>query len=235
MNQSLSSNLSYLEKILLNNIPQTTVIKDVFEFLLKNDFEEIRFSVIKEPRWADDAFILRIIKENDFDLILKIHYDKYPMAAHFYNSSVLLKKLSESKHATDIFRTFTITNSNSHNIRFVFYDYLAGLPLDKLVTGASQEKIDFYRILLKECIKDLMYRGINPFVRDLGDFIVMNEKDSTRVILTDINTLVDCSNSSLWTRREILDIINHVIDQTVVSDYEPFISARPTMFKIGNQ
>ena len=40
---------------------------------------------------------------------------------------------------------------------------------------------------------------------------------------------MDCSNSSKYSRKNVMQIINCVIDSLVNENYEPFISQRPTL------
>ncbi|MED0658289.1 hypothetical protein P4S75_13445 [Anoxybacillus ayderensis] len=224
--------LMKIKDILIQEVPKTTDIIQIYRLLQDNNYSEYKCSVLKEPRWVDDAFIVKISDSNSSDFTLKIHYDKYPMASHVYNSPHLLSKLERCLFSTTIVETFIIPNGHLNNIRFVFYEYIDGIPLDKLVVGASGEMIATYRELLKECVENLFKIGFNPFIRDLGDFILVEESGIQRVILTDYNTLVDCSNSHSHAREEIMDIIEYIIYKTVSSDYRPFISERPTMFQL---
>lgn len=221
-----------IKDILNLEVPKTTNIRQIYNLLKTTDYLGYKCSVLKEPRWADDAFIIRISHNSSLDFTVKIHYDKYPMASHVYNSPDLLSKLEQCLFSSTIVETFIIPNGNLKNIRFVFYKYVDGTPLDKLVVGASEEMIVMYRELLKECVENLFKIGFNPFIRDLGDFILVEESGIKRVILTDYNTLVDCSNSHSHTREEIMDIIEYIIHKTVSPNYKPFISERPTMFQL---
>ena len=71
--------------------------------------------------------------------------------------------------------------------------------------------------------------GVNPFIRDLADFIVVKDGSEERVVLTDYNALMDCHNASEYSRSEIMSIMDSVIEKTVTKNYKSFVSTRPTL------
>ncbi len=76
--------------------------------------------------------------------------------------------------------------------------------------------------------------GVNAFVRDLSDFLVVNNKkaDGFRIVLTDFNAILDCSNSNRYSRENIMSVVDPIIDELVSSNYKPFVSHRPTMLDL---
>lgn len=193
-----------------------------------DSIEDYKFELIKFPKWDDDALILKF-KINDCNYVLKIHYDKYPIAANIYNSEELLKLLDKCEYCTHIELTFTCKNKNGRNIRCVVYPYICGETIAKAIQKCDDEKIKYYQGLLRECTVGLYKAGFNPFIKDLDDFMVTKKEGREIVVLTDYNTLFDCHNASIESRTEIMDIIDDVIKRTLTKNYKPYILHRPTL------
>lgn len=181
--------------------------------------------VLKPPRWLDDSLILKINRIKP--LVLKIHEDKYPLAAHIYNKRP--EALFETGYVAQLVDTWVIEQEGKM-YRFVLYEYVEGVSLGEAVKGASEAQIGEYRRLLKECVASLLKVGVNVFVRDLDDFIITTDDLGNRkVVLTDFNAILDCSLASSYSRIHVMDIVSSIIDIVVTPDYRPFRSHRPTM------
>jgi FkbM family methyltransferase len=194
------------------------------------DSDRYDLTILKEPKWEDDAFITRIqpATELTYDWTIKVHEDKYPLASHIYDSPQRLHDLSTSRAAADVFDTLTIP-ARDHQFRAVMYRYMDGEPMDKVVPSATEGELASYRDALKDSVHALMDLGFNVFVRDLGDFIVEEDGDGHAVTLTDFNAIMDCGGANEYSRNNVLSIIDHVIDRLVDNAYEPFVSERPGM------
>lgn len=202
---------------IIGNIRNPSELKSQLE-----NFRKSEISILKKARWDDDAIILLLnLKEKLYSV--KIHYEKYPLASHIYNSLDKLKILSQIDYITHIVYTSTCNNASNEKIRIVIYEYIEGIPLDKVIINASESNIIKYQQQLYKCCSELMLLGFNVFIRDLADFIVVEE----HIILTDYNAIFECCNSSMESRYGILSIINSVIRNIVNVNYKSFTSERP--------
>ncbi len=202
----------------------------------KKEFNLNKYDVelIKNPKWEDDALIFRVKPNNvdlTYDLVIKLHEDKYPLANHIYNNQDILTKIGLSGKATNIIKTNEMQATN--NIyRYVMYDYISGITLGKLVKKVDTKEISKLRNSLKDCVNSLLDIGINVFVRDLDDFIVYKNNSNYTTCLTDYNAIMDCSNASKYSREKIKGIVGNIIDNLVDKDYVPFVSQRPTLIDL---
>lgn len=210
---------------LIEKSNQVTEIEDKIKTVKSKN---VKFEILKSPRWIDDAIILKAtIGIQKFTI--KIHYDKYPLACHMYNSPELLEKLKRCNYISHIEKTFVCRNINQEFIRCVIYHYVDGDTLERHVKTCKQQDIVKLQNLLKQCTYELFKIGVNPFIRDLADFIVVKDDNEERVVLTDYNALMDCHNASEYSRSEIMSIMDTVIEKTVTKNYKSFVSTRPTL------
>lgn len=226
-----NSFLSEIEHRLRDHLKGIKNIRLSYEDI-KSSFKDssLAISCVKTPKWEDDAIIVRIQDPSDKtkDVSVKIHEDKYPLASHIYDNKTLLKSVSESGHAAKVSNSFS-QPGEKYQYRAVIYDYLQGKPMGSLAKNADDATLMKLRSALKNCVSGLLQSGVNVFVRDLDDFIVVQDKGSLKAILTDYNAAMDCSGANLYSRTKITDIIFHVIDKVVSSNYKPFVSTRPTL------
>lgn len=212
-----------IKKIIFNSKDLNEMVEVISEF----NQEGLRFNILKSPRWSDDAVIVKALYDNAAYTI-KIHYDKYPLACHMYNSPKLIEKLRQCRYITHIYNSFVI-NNNGQNIRCVIYPFVNGETLEKRLQKSEESDLPYLRSMLKKCTIELFRFGVNPFIRDLADFIVTNDNNEEIVVLTDYNALMDCHNATLESREEIMTIMDTVIEKIIDKQYKPFISVRPTL------
>jgi len=233
---AVSDYVQVIEKLLRTHLDGVFTPELKFEEVASTfDKNVYLLSLIKKPKWRDDALIFKIDskdkKTNPY--VVKIHEDKYPLASHIYNDVALIDKISGSGHAAKIIKTFSIVNADI-KFRVVIYDYLNGSSLASLLQNATEQQILELRRELKHCVGGLLKLGVNVFVRDLSDFhVISNKKDGIlKIVLTDFNAILDCSNSDEYSRVRIMDIIDSIIDKLVSPDYKPFNSHRPMMIDL---
>lgn len=217
-----------IEKFLFNLISSTDNLDSIIKPVADSNLNDVEFELLKSPRWSDDAVIFKV-KYRDAFYTLKIHYDKYPLACHIYNTKEYLELLNNCDYIAHITKTFSCKNKTNHYIRCVIYPYIDGVTLEKRILNCREDEIPYFRHLLFVCTENLFNLGFNPFIRDLADFIVTQKDDCETVVLTDYNALMDCHNSSEYSRKEIMSIMNAVIEGTVSKNYKAFISVRPTL------
>ncbi|MBN1377515.1 FkbM family methyltransferase [Candidatus Woesearchaeota archaeon] len=235
---SIFKHLNDMERILQKYlIPKSSsLIK--FEDI-KGLFNHKKYSVelIKKPKWEDDALIFKIeplTTELTYKWSVKIHEDKYPLASHVCDNEELLNRIICSDNAAEIINTSCVKGKDMQ-FRITTYDYLKGKSLDSLLPDASDETILKLRNGLKKCVESLLKSGVNVFVRDLSDFIVVPKGDEYKVILTDFNAIMDCSNANKYSREKVMEIIGCIINKLVTGEYKPFISQRPTMIDLESK
>lgn len=180
------------------------------------------FQIIKEPRWEDDALILKWSHCEPI-VTIKIHQEKYPLASHIYNCKELIQKINKSNYLPTIVHTEVFT-SNNKLYRLLAYEFIQGEPLGKLC-NQKPDSISEFKSQLKNLVENLLQIGFNAFVRDLDDFLITKKG----IKLTDLNALIDVSNSSNESRSGVKEIIFNVIDKIVVKEYKRFSGTRPTM------
>ncbi len=225
----VTSKMEELQILLQKVISNSQDLSDVVEIFLNYNQENIEFEILKFPRWSDDAIIVKT-SYNHNEFTLKIHYDKYPLACHMYNSPELLEILRQCKYISHIENTYAICNKNGQTIRCVIYPFIKGETLEKRLQKSEENDMPYLRELLKKCTVELFKIGVNPFIRDLADFIVTKDDDDNEiVVLTDYNALMDCHNATQESRNEIMSIMDTVIEKIVDKQYKPFVSIRPTL------
>ena len=215
-------------KVISKMIESSKQVNEIADKIKSIKVPNIKFEILKSPRWADDAIILKSTAGSQ-KFTIKIHYDKYPLACHMYNSPKLLEKLKQCNYISHIEKTFICKNTNQEFIRCVIYHYIDGDTLEKNVRKCKPQDIIKLQNLLKKCTCELFKMGVNPFIRDLADFIVVKDGSEERVVLTDYNALMDCHNASEYSRSEIMSIMDSVIEKTVTKNYKSFVSTRPTL------
>ena len=207
-------------KILIEKVNMIGTFKELESEL--NNLKQYKVSLLKKSRWEDDAVIFLLdLKEKLYSI--KIHFEKYPLASHIYNSPDKLNILSKTMYISHIIYTTICDNIKIEIIRIVIYEYIEGVPLDKKVKSASNADIAEYQRQLYKCCSELMLLGFNVFIRDLGDFIVAKD----HIILTDYNAIMECENSSIEARYGVLNIIDFVIKKVLNNDYVSFTTERP--------
>ena len=191
-------------------------------------------AIVKTPAWMHDSTIVRLSPAEtpslcSAPLAIKIHPDLYPLASHLYHSPHLLRRLARSIHAATVLATFT-TVRNDLPYRVVIYEFVAGNPLDTLIPSSTDDDLREFRLLLRCCTSALLRLGLNPFIKDLGDFVLVRSRAATpRAVLTDYNALLDCSRAPLAARTGIMTVLDDVIERVVSRSYKPYTTRRPTM------
>ncbi len=207
-------------KILIEKISTIVTLNELESKF--NNLKQYKVSLLKKSRWEDDAVIF-LLDLNEKMYSIKIHFEKYPLASHIYNSQDKLDILSKTMYISHIINTVICDNVKKEKIRIVIYEYVEGVPLDKKIKNATNDDIVEYQHQLYKCCSELMLLGFNVFIRDLGDFIVGKD----HIILTDYNAIMECGNSSIEARYGVLDIIDFVIKKVLNNDYISFTTERP--------
>jgi hypothetical protein len=218
-------------------------ISEVLKSLNQN-FPRKVTSLLKAPKWHDDAAIFRVFdtKNPTDSLAIKIHENKYPMCSHFYNSPDLLKKLSSTGHIAKIFDSFILQDKNKHKdfnvrkeYRVTLYKFSNGTPLPALLRSANNEQIKGYQKNISDCMKNLLHIGVNPIIKDLDDLILEFKDGKENILISDVNCLMPCEKSDKYSKKYVMDIIDNVIKKLVTKNYIPYILERPTLADLRNK
>lgn len=204
-------------------LAETTHEPTKMKRLLEDDGSLIA-NVIKAPRWDHDSAVWRIVTSasNEGDLGLKIHPEMFPLASHLYESPKIIEQLANEGLTARIRRSYV---TNERPLRVTIYDWVRGIPLGRLVANPDSD-IAACREALHSAANSFLMLGIHPLIRDLDDYIVTNyAPGSVRLVTTDVNGLLDCSRSSIESRRRASVLLEAIIAAVVRRDYSPYEGA----------
>jgi hypothetical protein len=137
-----------------------------------------------------------------------------------------MRRFYLSKSISNVFFSDTVLGSDNEFYRMVFYEFIDGKPMDRIVTNADEDKLKILKISLRNCAESLLDAGGNVFIKDLGDFIFNEETKITKVC--DLNAIWDVSNSSLNSRKKLFFLLDKVIEMTVNKEYVAYTDVRPS-------
>ncbi len=203
-----------LERVLLTHVA-------VQAFLLDGGGHADGVVVLKAPRWLDDSVILGVPRSgscagSDPRPAAKLLPDQYPVASHILACRGLLDEIAQAGLAPAIHRVRHVRSGDARPLLVVEFDFVSGTPLPTALHELPEQSAAI-KAAVHACIAGLLDHGVHPFVRDLSDFVLSEERDGWVCRMVDHNAMWDCRRSSPASRSAALANVLFVLERQIIN------------------